>query len=190
MLATIENSRRKNMMLKTVVDSNRDTTITEMIQYMEELGFVKLHSKTINYVERNGFDEKVTQYYYLNYEKFILAVFESYPSYKSDDYRINIAKMYYAIKAAWIALKGVTSSGGYDSVNSVWNGDHNIRDTFKFKFNNLDKAGEFVPWTDKNFLWFCTYAETYNKNYNSDEIRDEVLSHFPEDVKQNIKWYN
>lgn len=188
-LASIENSQSKNEILKANNDSNRDTTITEMIRYMEELGFTKLYSKTINYKERNELYEKVTQYYYWNYKKFVLAVFESYPPYNSDDYGINSAKMYYAVKAPYENLIGKKSSGCYDSENGVWNGDHDIRDAFKFKFNELDKAGEFVPWTGKNFLWLCTYVETNQDNYDSDEIREEVLSHLQEDVKSNMKWY-
>lgn len=189
MSLVIGNARMKQKILEEQKDSNRNTTAKEMISYMEELGFTKLHSKTKEYDDR-GELEKVTQYYYWHYEKYVLAVFETYPDYQNPgEYRINSGTMYYAIKAPWEKLNGVLSSGGYDSDNGVWNGDHDIREAFKYKFNSLDEAGEFVPWTKENFIWLITYAETKDKNYNSSEINAEVLSHFPEEVKQNMKWY-
>lgn len=123
----------------------------------------------------------------------------------------NNSKLYYNLNldgADWKAYHGLTSSGGFyfpesergneDYKPTVWAGDHDAREGFRYIFKKLQERGSPLKvWKDQPHLWFCNYMDLKDENGEdlknwlgsgiTDTIKAAMIARFPQYVQDAIR---
>lgn len=197
-LMSMMNNEKKKEILLNQKDSYFGMTPQELKEILQEEGFELVYERSTkkedtyrNKTESIPYTEQTTLYCYWSEQDKCLAKFDVYPSYKEINGKIireqhqdsvNGGSFFYCVKSSWENLRGITSSGCYDSDLGVWNGDHDIREGFRHNLNNLRQAGELVNWTKEHFLWLLTFHDTKIEDYDYEATNKEALNKFPDNV--------
>ena len=209
----------KRKRLAEMSDTQHSTTIPEFHDMLISEGFERIYYK--EYTEKESykyqrdedlegmltiidFDRTSCFFVYWNDELKAMVYGTSYPHYSVDDNRnvvkdeetINSASLKYTVKLKdgvdERIARDVLSSSNADTRSDTIIGDHDIRDGFRMKLNNLKKYWNFVNWEGNQHLWLLHYMQHRSgQSYDSAAINKEVIAEFPDNVKEAIgnKYY-
>lgn len=172
-------SENKAEHLQAIGDSHYSMAFDDMITMALDEGFVKVY-------EKEFIDDTYPERYiiFFNENDGIIITLESYRGH------VNNAKMYYNIDLNPDGYEnGCTSSGHFfinpDETYSIYIGDHDIREGFRFHLNHLRENGKFLAkWVERPWLWFLTYMDTKGgyDSYDYKAINESVIAQFPQNV--------
>lgn len=179
-----QHSRHTIEHMQAIGDSHYSMPFDDMFTMILSEGFIKIYEKDFvdnTYPEDNSPTERY--FVFFKADEGIILTLESYRG------RVNNVKMYYNIELRDDADRSCTSSGGMvknpNGTYTVYSGDHDIREAFRFKLNRLRENGTFLAkWVDRPFLWFLTYMDTKGGygNYDYKALNEAVIAQFPQNV--------
>jgi len=190
----IQHNKDKSNLLHISGDSYHNIKLENYLDILQQEGFqnileIPFHSNQWNYDD--------VFYIFWHPQKFILLELDSYNK-KS----VNGAKFYFNwvpnnLHDSWNYLH----SGGFSEFihgaptaikpfqptkRYVWVGYNDAKEAIRFQLRQLSDNGTFVKWVEKPFLWLLHYEDVKKDGYDYEQINNQRINLFPQDVKEMI----
>lgn len=188
-----ENSKNKHQILTQMCDTTFSMKTESYIKVIEENGFIKIFEKEFEDVKFPEDTSKEKQYIYYLPEIGILN-FDTFRGNRNGgsfyfNLKVDKDKRSQMIPCSCSFIED-------DDKNFITLGELDCREALIYNIEKMKSIGKFMnPWKQRAFHWLLNYCDYEKVNEINDwnekfkiyeEITEENISHFPEEVKKFI----
>ena len=179
-------NQRKAEYLESIGDTHFGITWIDFIEIVKAYGFKSGYCQKFTGTAWSGKGVEEKEIIFFHEEKGLILYAESY-----DGKSVNKANVYGEVKIGdkleknqCEALNGC-SYGGNKNGTMYFNVD--VREGLRFHLDALSEAFEFSKsWSKVPFLWFLSYMDTENENYNYEKINKQKIDASTPEVRKII----